>query len=1378
MCTHLTSFSPSRRGARNHFRLFPATTLFFIFGMLAVLTAAPALAQPGEAKADASTDEALVCHYGLCSGIPQTMIVYNGDLIVGGSFLTADDMPVGGIARWDGSAWRALGEGTDGTVHALAIYDGKLIAGGKFAVAGGYPANGLAVWDGSTWASFGSNLAYCETWDLCIHDGRVIAAGDFRFAAGDSSTGVIASDGGAWTALGNYPGSFVQEIHAYDGTLVAAEGPSNSKGFSVAAWNGTDWTKLGTPFSQRVMALTTYNGVLVAGGGFILGNDRARLAAWNGATWQPLGAGPNSSILDLEIVSGDLVATGFFTAVGSEPMNYVARWDGVSWQAIGAGVADIGLDVAVYGNQPVVCGAFATAENPAVQGIAVWDGMNWSGLSTYPQSAFAFRMPTYSPAGFGSRGITGVYKADGTEDMYGFDFFISADASVLTFTEAFPGTLFDDSGQYQWEYFQWRIDSSSATESRIRVVGIADLNNGPDHPLRTNVPDETEMFALQFNAAPQGEDTVAVSPIRFQWRDCGDNTVALNAVRDTLALSRSVYHWSDTTYHDLTDTNAAFPTMFGAPHLCFDSVSGPAGTRFVDFYNGLVTVTVIDTIDWRGDLNVNGIAYEIADWVMFINYFFQGESVFPNPPLCILATDVNCDGLTLRLEDLVFLERIICGDTIPVYQKSSRVYALDSAVITQDIATRTVSVDNADTLAGLFLVFQGEIVPTFLVDTSVFMAWAEFDGSVTRVMILPVLETDCCIIGFVSGPLFTYTGDGLLIEKEYAEYPGIYEYPQAADYQNDLFHHNPIRILGTDGRVELWPAPLSTTLARINDNEVVLVYLGNFNGHTVSDIDTADLRLNDTLAPLETTIFASYEGFEGPVMRALFDARDFILLLDTLMVSGTHVFAVSGSFTDEQTFVTMGLTTLAAEKAYIPVPGGWPTIQAGIDASIDGDVVQVFPGTYTGDGNRDLEFGGRHITLTAVGDPGEYVEIVCAGMPWEYHRFIDFHGTEDSTTIVDGFSIDAGMAGYGGAILITAPSSPTIQRCEIWENIALADGGAISVFGSSPIIRNCQFYTNYVQSDSGRGGAISAFQAAPTIQDCLFHGNKSWLTGGAVNLVGLPADTFPTPVLRNCRFYGNYARGGGGLNCELVNPVVDSCVFDSNGVNEEGGGLRILNASPTLSRCLMSKNWAGTEGGGLWLSGSGAMLSNCTIAKNAADTGTGIFVTASSSPYIDKSIISANDAGGAFIMDETSSVLFTCTDMAENYDGEWVGAIEPQRWINGNMSIDPLFCDPIWGNYHLHGLSACLPFNNDCDALVGAYGMACGYICGETNGDSVCNIGDAVYLITYIFRDGPPPTSMIGADVNMDGNVDLGDAVAIVNYIFRGQGLLNCMIMK
>jgi hypothetical protein len=68
---------------------------------------------------------------------------------------------------------------------------------------------------------------------------------------------------------------------------------------------------------------------------------------------------------------------------------------------------------------------------------------------------------------------------------------------------------------------------------------------------------------------------------------------------------------------------------------------------------------------------LNGIANEIADAVMFSNYFIYGPSVLHDdaPPDYfdnrVLASDVNDDGTPLTIADLVYLIRILTGDAIP-----------------------------------------------------------------------------------------------------------------------------------------------------------------------------------------------------------------------------------------------------------------------------------------------------------------------------------------------------------------------------------------------------------------------------------------------------------------------------------------------------------------------------------------------------------------------------------------------------------------------------------------------------------------------------------------------------------------------------------------
>jgi trimeric autotransporter adhesin len=69
-----------------------------------------------------------------------------GNLYAGGAFTSAGILGVSHVARWNGSAWQALGMGLNSTVYALVFNHGWLYAGGLFNDAGGVPSYYLARW--------------------------------------------------------------------------------------------------------------------------------------------------------------------------------------------------------------------------------------------------------------------------------------------------------------------------------------------------------------------------------------------------------------------------------------------------------------------------------------------------------------------------------------------------------------------------------------------------------------------------------------------------------------------------------------------------------------------------------------------------------------------------------------------------------------------------------------------------------------------------------------------------------------------------------------------------------------------------------------------------------------------------------------------------------------------------------------------------------------------------------------------------------------------------------------------------------------------------------------------------------------------------------
>jgi hypothetical protein len=57
--------------------------------------------------------------------------------------------------------------------------------------------------------------------------------------------------------------------------------------------------------------------------------------------------------------------------------------------------------------------------------------------------------------------------------------------------------------------------------------------------------------------------------------------------------------------------------------------------------------------------------------------------------------------------------------------------------------------------------------------------------------------------------------------------------------------------------------------------------------------------------------------------------------------------------------------------------------------------------------------------------------------------------------------------------------------------------------------------------------------------------------------------------------------------------------------------------------------------------------------------------------------------------------------------------------------------------------------------------------CGDCNNDGTIDIGDVVYLVNYLYKNGSAPDPPLAGDCNCDATVDLGDVVYLINYLFK-----------
>jgi hypothetical protein len=283
--------------------------------------------------------------------------------------------------------------------------------------------------------------------------------------------------------------------------------------------------------------------------------------------------------------------------------------------------------------------------------------------------------------------------------MGGFDFLIAYDASALTFMGANTdlSALYQDCG---WEYFVYRFGpfgncGNGCPSGQVRIVGMAETNNGPVHPSCFQVDADKVVFTMQFLVSNDRTLNCSFVPIRFYWYDCTDNTIS-NDLGTELYIANDVFDyvgdegldtWVKITPADLD--MIVFPTYLGAEEACVTSGGDnkPATARFIDFFNGGIDIACSDSIDKRGDINLDGVAYSIADAVMFTNYFVYGLSAFGvYYEGSIAASDVNADGMPLTVSDLVYLIRVIIGDAAayPKVVAVNATYGFDNNILSVD----------------------------------------------------------------------------------------------------------------------------------------------------------------------------------------------------------------------------------------------------------------------------------------------------------------------------------------------------------------------------------------------------------------------------------------------------------------------------------------------------------------------------------------------------------------------------------------------------------------------------------------------------------------------------------------------------------------------